>query len=173
MTSYRTPLLAAMLSMGACSVALPLHAQAATVERAALHNGGSACTGALPTFEGALRKRPKAIANEGTSTAFITCSAVADIYNSVKPKRVFAGMTNRGAAPADLTCTFVNGDEYHGSTARPLTVSVAAGAFAIIGWNAVAPATEFDRQAVSISCALPPGMELNYFGQVVDEDVGF
>lgn len=40
------------LILGAGSV------HAATIDRLNLQNGGNACTGALPTFEGSLRKRP-------------------------------------------------------------------------------------------------------------------
>ncbi|MGY0612066.1 MULTISPECIES: hypothetical protein [unclassified Luteimonas] len=163
---------AAMLSVGVCASAMPAQADAATVERAYVHNGGSACTGALPTYEGALRKRPKAIANEGASIAFVTCSAVWDDANPSNPFKVAASVTNRGTAAATLSCTFVNGNEFYGSVSTPATISVPAGGFSVIGWDPVLPATQFPFSAASISCALRPGMEINYFGQQVHQEVG-
>ena len=38
------------------------------------------CQPALPTFDGSIRKRPKAVQNEGTSIAFITCGFSGDNF---------------------------------------------------------------------------------------------
>lgn len=152
----------------AASAAAP--ADAATVNRTFYQNGGSACTGALPTFEGALRKRPKAIANEGTTNAFITCSAISNDINSANPQTAFAYFTNRAASAADVTCTFVNGDEFYGSTATVQTIPLASGQFAPMFFTPAGD--QFDLPTISLSCNLPPGVELNLFGLNVDEDVG-
>lgn len=143
---------------------------AATSTRYYSQNGGSACTGALPTYEGALRKRPKAIANEGTTTAYITCSAL-NTEASPDPSLVWAYFTNRNATPATVNCTMVDGNEFYGSTAFPLSKVYAAGEFSIMLWEPTAPATAF-RSSVSLSCALPPGVELNFFNHEVEEEIG-
>lgn len=145
-------------------------AGAATVQREFSQNGGSACTGALPTFEGALRKRPKAIGNEGTTTAFITCSAV-NQETRYAPLLVWAYFTNRGSASVTVACTMVDGNDFYGSTAFPASKVFTAGQFGIMTWAPVAPLTSF-RQSVSLSCALPPGVELNFFNHSVQEDIG-
>lgn len=147
-------------------------ANAATVTRTPYQNAGSACTGALPTYEGALRKRPKAIANEGTGLAFVTCSAPANDSNSRKPQRLFLWVFNRSTSTVSLSCTMVNGDEFNGSTATPATATVAPGVLTPLLWQPVSPATEFERSALSVSCALPPQVEINLVGQVIDEDIG-
>lgn len=143
-------------------------ADAATSPRNYQQNGGSACTGTLPTFEGALRKRPKAIANEGTTTAFVTCSALSD-QTGPRPTAVLAWFTNRGAAAATVNCTMIDGDEFNGSTAFPKSKVFAAGLFDGMVWTPSGPTF---RASVSLSCALPPGVELNFFGHSVQEEIG-
>ncbi len=49
-------------------------AQAVTQNRRFQANATSYCQAALPAFEGAIRKRPLAVQNEGTTNAFVTCS---------------------------------------------------------------------------------------------------
>lgn len=158
-------LTAALLVVGLAPVS---GAEAATVFRNYSQNGGSACTGALPTYEGALRKRPKAIANEGTTTAFITCSALHD-GGGPTPVAVNAWFTNRGTAAATVNCSMVDGNDLSGSTTFPLSKVFAPGLFDGILW--LPPVGGF-RRSVSLSCALPPGVELNFFGRGVEEEVG-
>jgi len=159
-----------LFSVAVCGMAGT--AEAATVSRTFYQNGGSACTGALPTFEGALRKRPKAIANVGTTTSFITCSAVGNDQNTAMPHLAFVYVTNRSAAPVDLSCTFINGDEYYGSASVPQTVNLPVNVLTSVFWFPESPDPTFLRDAVSVSCALPPGVEVNLFGQSIQQDVG-
>jgi hypothetical protein len=167
-STHKVTLLAATAALCLAAIA---PADAATVSRTFYQNGGSACTGALPTYEGALRKRPKAIANEGTTGAFITCSAITNDLNSAKPAVAFAYFTNRGASATSVSCTFVNGDEFYGSTATPQTLPLASGQFLPMFF--VPPSgPEFDRFTINLSCSLPPGVELNLFGHNIEEDVG-
>lgn len=147
----------------------PAHSDAAVPKRY-YQNGGSACTGALPTFEGSLRKRPKAITNEGDTTAFITCSADSDEMNSTNPNLVFISLRNNGPATISVSCTLVNGAEWSGSLATPQTISLAPGARFNNLWVPVSPATAFPYDSVNVSCALPPGVEANYFGYGINLD---
>ena len=145
---------------------------AATVRREFYQNGGSACTGALPTFEGSLRKRPKAIGNEGTTTAFVTCSAVANDLSSEKPQQVFASFTNNTSISVNVNCSLINGDAFYGSIATPQTMSLPPGTLTYMEWSPVSPAPTLPNYSANISCALPPGVELDIFGQVINEDIG-
>lgn len=147
-------------------------AAAATVARQFFQNGGSACTGALPTFEGSLRKRPLAIANEGAVAAFVTCSAQANNFNGVRPTVVFASATKRGGAAVTLSCTLVNGDSFNGAAYTLASIVLPASESATLQWLPAAPATQLPFASVSISCALPPGVEVNYFGHDIAEAIG-
>jgi len=143
-------------------------ADAATSPRNYQQNGGSACTGSTPAHEGSLRKRPKAIANEGTTTAYITCSALSD-QTGPKPTAVLAWFTNRSAVAVTVSCTMVDGDEFNGSTAFPASKVFAPGLFDGMLWTPPGPTF---RAAVSLSCALPPGVELNFFSHAAQEEIG-
>jgi hypothetical protein len=69
------------------------------------------CQGALPAFETAIRKRPLAIQNEGTSNSFITCAFEFDAGNAIDNSALMVDtyFTNNTAAPVSLTCTAVTG----------------------------------------------------------------
>jgi len=49
-------------------------ASAVDLERLSMANAVGRCQGALPNYEGAIRKRPLAVQNEGTGSAFVTCA---------------------------------------------------------------------------------------------------
>jgi len=146
-------------------------ADAATVGRFFFQNAGSACTGARPTYEGALRKRPLAIANEGDVPAFVTCSPTADA-NGANGKSALTFATNHGTTAIELNCTLVNGNELDSALYTPQTKILQPGEAAGIGWTPTLPATTFPKPGLGISCTLPPNVELSFFGYTVDEDVG-
>lgn len=168
--------------MTRCLVALPAllavalvstHAHAQnSAQRLSYQNGGNACTGALPTYEGALRKRPTAIANQGSDFAFVTCSAEGDYLRSTTPTTVVIRVTNRNANSVDLSCTFINGDAQYGTIFIPQTKSLLPGIDVQMAWNPVPPAANFEKHTVSVSCALPPNVELNSFANKFSESIG-
>jgi hypothetical protein len=150
-------------------------ASAVTVSRQSTANAVGRCQGALPNYEGAIRKRPLALQNEGSTSAFVTCAFLSDQSNTaVNSFGVYARTTNGLAAT--LNCTAVVG--YDTGTveysARSVELS-AGGAQNSIYWDAddfpVAGAVDTDLP-VTISCALPAGVGLNdmYFNYV--EDIG-
>ncbi len=104
--------------------------------------------------------------------AFVTCSAQADSLNSARPVNVFASATNRGGATVTLNCTLVNGDDFNGASSTPASVELPVNVLTVLQWLPVAPATQLPFASVSISCALPPGVEINYFGHDIAEDIG-
>lgn len=161
------------LALAGLSILGTSDARAATVSRLNYQNGGNACTGALPTFEGALRKRPQAIANEGTSTAFVTCSLEANDLNSARGINAFMSFANSTASAASVNCTLVDGNAFAGAVTQTASFTVGAGSTArVANFYPVSPATQFTRSSVSVSCALPPGTALNYFGVEIAEDIG-
>lgn len=167
-TTIRT--VAAVLLAAGAAAASP-GASAVDVEREIYQNGGSACTGALPTFEGALRKRPRAIANEGTSTAFISCSMDTDDF-AEKPHYAFVRVGNTSAITQTVTCTLVNGADWEGGTSEVKSVDLASGDSDLITWGAGNPSETLDYYTVNFSCALPPGTLLSYAGRMYMEPVG-
>lgn len=128
-------------------------------------NAVGICQGALPSFEGAFRKRPLAIANEGSSNAFLSCTLPVDQTFVQANTVVGVALVNRSAALVAVACTFVDGTvpELLGGVAPtlyPKNIALAAGEGASLRWLA----SEYDLPAfsrfASVSCSLPPGVEL-------------
>ncbi len=167
MTLFRITLATAALGLAAT---LPGPSFAGTVSS----NAVDMCNGALPGYEGALRKRPLAIANEANANAFVTCSFTngynnAGIYDAV----VFA--TNRGDSAATINCTFVNGvvpevqqyaPDFPLPTYYPVSVELEPGQFAPVAVLAENYGIEtFATPLMNVNCSVPPGVELNLVGQ--------
>lgn len=166
------------LSIAFASLLLALvsaDASAVTQNRSSTSNAVGRCQGALPSFEGAIRKRPLAVQNEGAINAFVTCAFLSDQTNdSVSSFGLYARTS--GGADVNLTCTAVMG--YDTGTVEFSSQSVvlpADGEQESIYWDAsdfpVAGLVDPDLP-ISVSCSLAPGVGLNdmYFNSV--EDVG-
>lgn len=166
------PLCTAALTATIAMAASP-HAGAEVIQRQAYQNGGSACTGALPTYEGALRKRPRAIVNEGSNVAFVTCSAVNEEITAMKATFAYLRLSNAGTSPVQVTCTFVNASDWEGGVSTPSAVTVPAGGASQLSWGSIAADAEvFPYLGVNFSCALPPGVGVSYVGKRWKQDVG-
>jgi len=142
-------------------------ATAATVTRSTYTQASGACQGSLPSFESSLRKRPLAVANEGTSGAFVTCGVSNNENNGINAIELY--VTNRGAAAVDVNCTLVDGlydatldfADYY-----PQTVNAASGVDSAFSWSAggyLWPA---------ISCNVPAKVEANQVYTSIDDYVG-
>lgn len=143
---------------------LAAHAADKQMEMAA--NAAANCQGALPAFETAIRKRPLAVQNEGSSPAFVTCSFVNE-YDTADQRQISyfgAYFTNTGNAATNVTCTGTAGYQtMSGVTYISKSVQVPA--------NASSQAPMFFMPAdnggngyyplVSISCNIPPGVGIN------------
>ncbi|HST43965.1 MAG TPA: hypothetical protein VLK29_01945 [Luteimonas sp.] len=135
-------------------------ARALDVDRSYLSHGTANCQAALPVFDGNIRKRPKAIANEGTSAAFITC----DFENGPNGLRKISGVAiylkNRSAATAVVNCTLVQGfgdTQYEANVTK--SQELAADGEGALVWTSDDYAG--NRLTVpSTSCSLPPGVEI-------------
>ena len=163
--------LAAAASLACVFASAPVIAE--PVPRSLTVNAAGACNGALPSFEGALRKRPTAISNEGAANAFVSCSLAGDASNTGNVD-LQVGFTNKSAAPVSFACTFVDGYAQGFFGLEPLyyptTVAVAANAIGAAQWTAE-EGTAFSNNA-NVSCVLPPGVEINLLLVQFDEDNG-
>lgn len=141
-------------------LALPQDASAGT--RASTANAVGRCQGALPSYEGAIRKRPLAVQNEGGISAFVTCAFLTDQFNaSVDDFGVYASTTNGQAAT--LNCTAVVGYQTGGPLYAAKSVELSeSGAQSSIYWSEEDFGGPISTsQPVSLSCSLAPGVGLN------------
>jgi len=137
------------------------------------------CQGALPNFEGLLRKRPMAVANEGTSTAFVSCSvhmpSIFNVGGATNPgmDQVWLGFRNRSAAAVTVNCSLVTSN---GAGVASLTiaksVSVPAGGFTEAFWSGAADNGGTNFRLPAFSCALPPSTDITHVVYNYTMDVG-
>lgn len=148
--------------------------EASAISRLELTNATGACQGALPNFEGHLRKRPTGIVNQGTSNAFVSCSTTQN-WNNPAPAEIFGVvLTNTTGAPLTVDCTLSAGVNYIGfmaPTLFPKSFEVPAGETEEFQWNA-----EDDNggmafpASLNVSCNLPAGAELGSVYYHIAED---
>jgi len=164
---------ALVLAIGASFAATD--AQAVTLARSTFTNPVGVCQGALPNYEGAIKKRPLALENVGTGDAFITCSYATQGGPGVTS--VTVEFTNGNDAVRLLKCTGVSGYAGNPQTEYVLKQSIIqpGGAMASLVWNAAdfqgAPSV-FPSVNFSISCNLEPNMQINRTRIDFLEDVG-
>lgn len=120
------------------------------------------CQGALPVYDGLIRKRPLAIVNEGTSSTFVTCSLSSQEV-SLNVQSFFTRVSNQGTDPATVTCTSVVGDEMTANNRYiTKTATVAPGEIATITWTGADVAGGLLlSKSIAFQCFLPPGTGLN------------
>jgi len=118
----------AYLSALTLSLALVLaapQAHAATKARKLMVNASGACQSALPVFDVNIRKRPKAVVNEGDVAAFVTCTYYAQASNiDENPTQVTLYVSTNILQQTSLTCTGVNGAELDTIQASVKTVNL-------------------------------------------------
>lgn len=139
----------------------PAHAFKVTAQAVAV------CQAALPAFEGAIRKRPLAIQNEGTSNAFVTCALnnpgnnVGTTFISIV--QIYAQNLNSGSR--SISCTAVNSsataspDPIYAS--RTVQVSPSDSNSTLVEFAAddfPGSPSVLPGDTVSVSCTLVPGM---------------
>jgi len=105
-------------------------AHAALVVHSANANASNSCIPSRPAYEGAMRKRPLAVQNEGDTEGFVTCA-----FES--PKRMLTvSMTLRNTATVarTLTCTGVSGAADSPNVYVVKSINVDAGGYAYLDW---------------------------------------
>jgi hypothetical protein len=152
------------LVLAAAALALPAGASAQVRSIQVASNATASCQGALPNFEGAIRKRPLAVQNEGNTAAFVTCSLeshydTSDVYGVTA---FGAYLVNRSNSPRTVTCTGVAGVEGNDNApvvymSRTVTVAASGGPVAYMGFDTGDNGGEAFYPVVSMSCNLPPG----------------
>jgi hypothetical protein len=156
-------------------LSLPLLAQAATIERQEVRMSADVCQPALPAFDGAFRKRPLAMQNEGTAAAFVTC-AFGGTFNGVpSAKTLTVGFTNTTSAPIQVNCTLV--DAHAGvldPTYYPKSINVppAGSPVALLIWSAISDNNGVKFTYPAASCSLPPGTGVQVTNHTYDEEIG-
>ena len=144
------------------------NAHAVDVSRTFYTNPTGVCQGALPAFDGLIRKRPLAVQNEGSADAFVTCALLNLGYNS-GTHRISGGtlyLQNLGGGSRTVSCTAVNSSAV-AAPGSPLyaTRSVSVPANANGSTELAFLATDFPGapfllpgDTLSVSCNLPPGL---------------
>lgn len=151
------------LAAGLCTLALP--ASAEVIPKDYFINASGNCNGALPSFEGALRKRPQAVRNEGTTSAFVSCSIPAadadDGYTLVGTY-----FTNSSGSGQTINCTMVDGTPAVETAAGfyPKSLVLPAGTTSFIAWSATEFALTRFNSWINFSCNLPAGTEISLIG---------
>jgi hypothetical protein len=117
--------------------------------------------------------------NEGTSTAFVTCSLPGgNTEGSPAAPTVAVYVINRGAANRSVTCTLVDGfEDISGpiptTSYIPKTAEMAGGSSHYFIWTASElPNDNEFIYAPNFSCQLPQGTGLAYLFFTYEEDVG-
>lgn len=130
------------------------------------------CQGSLPSFEGALRKRPLAIANEGTSSAFVSCSIRAPLNQFEEVTGIIVLFTNRGASTRLFSCTLVDGVALpfpaYPPVYQPKPILLEAGNFGGLTWTNVDDNGNEPYRIPNLNCSLPPGIEINVIQMSTD-----
>ncbi|HST46109.1 MAG TPA: hypothetical protein VLK29_12905 [Luteimonas sp.] len=146
-------------------------AAAVTRDLAFQSNGTGVCQAALPAYEGLIRKRPMAIQNEGSDTAFVTCSPVT-LQNQTSVDfghGIF--LVNNSAATVTINCTAVVGAQ-NGvpQVSIPKSVVISANSSSELYWSEADGVPQNNSTSFNTSCALLPetGITTLYTNQVLD-----
>lgn len=154
--------LSASLALVAAAAYAPT-AQAGTALTSA--NAVAFCQSSLPTSDVNIRKSPLFVANQGTTSSFVTCSfpvsddgtGFVDVY-----------LYNTTGSDIDVDCTMVDGAHWAvgipGLPAYyPLTTTIPAGTSATAAWDASVLGVTFSN-INNVNCLMPPGIQMLLVG---------
>ncbi len=173
--------IACLASAIAIAVSTLAPAHAATASRTFATNPAGICQAALPVFDGVIRKRPKAVANEGTSSAFITCAwtsqgsdTTATGESPVNPTQLRIYFSSIDGAQRGVSCTAVLG--YQGQTLPSVTRGVglqgSQTSELIFTPQNFGFVSTFPSAMISVSCSLPPNVAINDSYLFFNEEIG-
>lgn len=142
------------------TLAADLHAQAfVSRDRYLSSPATDICQAALPVYEGLIRKRPLAMTNEGTTTAFVTCSFTRITGDWVEDARQVTLHIRLGPDGATFTCTGVRSWE---TLSR--SISGSPNGVGSLSWGGVHFAPSPNPETIwgnfNVSCAVPPGASI-------------
>ncbi|MEP6634228.1 MAG: hypothetical protein ABJA62_08450 [Luteimonas sp.] len=150
-------------------------AQALTRQRRFFQNATGTCQSALPVFDGQIRKRPLALQNEGTTSAFVSCSLMGPNSSAVDIILIQVFADNSTATPVALTCTLITGLSKFGtpqSLPKTITMPANSGVNGFVWTRADNGGAPFNNFTINVSCNLPVGTGLSGMSVTFDEDVG-
>lgn len=153
----------------------PLHA--AEISRSLYFNAGYACQGATLASVAALRTRPLATMNEGTTTAYLTCVLPnGGAVGSIRTMALGGHISNTNNVPVTVTCTLADGFQANSGPNveyLPVTIDIPAGGqrpFVFFPQDLGKGWVQFVQP--NLSCGLPPGTGLTYLDLVYAEEIG-
>ena len=137
------------------------------LERVPMVNAAGACQPALPAFDGNVRKRPTGVSNEGSASAFVSCSVYGDLNVEVTAPSSGIGilLSNNTGSAVNISCTLVNGFRFIQNpvtTSIPKTFAVPANQSVEVAITTADNGDEpFNTPIFNLSCNLPVGTEIN------------
>lgn len=160
--STTLPVTCAIAALFAAGTAAAAGGHAMLLPRSFVQNATGACQAALPYYEGAIRKRPLVIQNEGAAGAFVNCSLVGTERSTGGLQEAQVVVTNLSAAPLEVSCTLI-GEVTEASMAfLPKTVTVPAnqsGSAYVLRWDTTDIGGTLLKSA-NLSCNVPVGAGL-------------
>ncbi len=121
------------------------------------------CQAALPVFDGNIRKRPLAMQNEGSTSAFVTCAfrGATLFWRQGVITGITVNLRNDASTSRTIGCTLVTQNPLNNAPSySTLSRQLAPGASATMQWDADGNgSTLFYTPAVS--CSLPPGAAIS------------
>ena len=134
-------------------------------------NAAGICQASLPSYEGAIRKRPTAVANEGSSSAFVSCSAPTSAEGTTGVTEISVVLYNRNASATPVTCTFVHSFQA-GGTLVPKTISVPSNGRAFLTYTPADVGNPTSLRFANFNCALEPGTDVGYVFYYYTYEIG-
>ncbi len=166
-------LMAASLAVDAvgAGIGMPGAVEAATSQGRYFQNATGFCQPSMPVYDGNIRKRPTAVANEGTGNAFVSCSMPTSSEMSSGIVNLYLALYNRGTAAVDVTCNLVHSYQA-GSQVFPRTLPISPGSRTFFSWLRVDVTAQPSLQFANFNCNLPPGVEIGYGYYHYDYEIG-
>lgn len=166
------------LTLGLAFILAAPQAHAVNLARKLMVNASGACQSALPVFDVNIRKRPKAVVNEGDSAAFVTCTYYAQgngVDDNNNPTKVTINVSTNILQQTSLTCTGVNGSELDNFPTAAKTVNLNNPVNTVpMTWTPqdFGSFGTFPSPYFSVSCELKPDVAIH--NAVIDyiQDVG-
>ncbi len=157
------------LLIATLSLATSMPAMAATRDIDFMANATGFCQAALPSFEGLIRKRPLAVQNEGSTTAFVTCSPTSFQSFPIQSFGYGVYFANRSGGTVTVNCTGVTGVDLAVSPVyMPKAVTISNNNSGSIYWSAADGLTS--DYPFNVSCAIAPGVGITtiFINQTID-----
>ncbi|MGY1458780.1 hypothetical protein ACW5F0_09050 [Luteimonas sp. A534] len=118
------------------------------------------CQAALPAYEGVIRKRPLALANEGDTAAFVTCALTTEEV-SLNVQSFRTDVRNLSNVPVTISCTAVIGEDAGSADYVVKSINLAPLASGTLSWTGLDAGGLVLADSVALSCNLPPLTALN------------